>query len=229
MEWIALWDILRRRWWLILLPTLVVFLLVIPSLPDTLNGQGGYSVTMRFTAAAASDIAQDESYEDSAYVPWLASEYVVVNLPHWVTSDTFAQEVSRRLANQGIEIPYEDVRSAFVADSAHSILVVYINWDDASEIEAIAKAAITVLQTRNQVYFPQFAAFPAEVTPLDDVRVNRIPMPLMDRLNPFLRLAVGLAIGLGLAVAAEYMDDSIRREEDLAALGLIVVGVVPAE
>lgn len=217
MELIALWKMLRRRWWLILLPVGVAFLLLLPALPETLNPPVRYSTAIRFTAAAPSDVDLEDgtTYEDSVYVPWLASEYVVVNLPQWVTSDSFAREVSAALAARNLTIPYEDVRSAFVADAARSILVVYMNWDDETELCAIAESAIEVLQTRNQTYFPQFAAYPATVVPLDDVRINPVAPPLTGRLSPFIRLAVALAAGLGLAVAVEYLDQTVRSGEDI--------------
>ena len=229
MEVLALLDTLRRRWWLILLPVVAAFLLMLPTLPDMFESEAGYTVAMRFTAAAPSDAEIDTTYEDSAYVPWLASEYVVVNLPQWVTSDTFAREVSAELASDGVEIPYEQVRAAFNADSARSILVVFINWHDAAQIEAIAEAARTVLQTRNQTYFPQFAANPADVVALDDIRVGVVATPLSDRFEPLLRLVLAFGVGVALAAAIEYFDDTVRSEDDLRALDIAVFGAVPSE
>ena len=222
---------MRRRWWVILLPVVAAFLLMLPTLPDMFESEAGYSVAMRFTAAAPSDaeFEGEATYEDSAYVPWLASEYVVVNLPQWVTSDTFAREVSAELASNGIEIPYEQVRAAFNADSARSILVVFINWHDAAQIEAIAQAARTVLQTRNQTYFPQFAANPADVVALDDIRVGVVATPLSDRFEPLLRLVLAFGVGVALAAAIEYFDDTVRSEDDLRALDIAVFGAVPSE
>lgn len=227
MELIALWEVLRRRWWLIAIPTLVVFLSLLPTFSRMLNSTSSYSVAIRFTAASTAD--PQPSYEDSAYVPWLASEYVVVNLPQWVTSDSFAKEVSQVVSQDGLTIPYEDIRAALVADSARSILVVYLTWDDEAEIQQLARAAITVLQTRNQDYFPQFAASPAQVQALDDIRVNLIATPLMTRFSPLLRLIVGVAAGIALAMLAEYLDDTIHGSEDVAALELPVLGQIPRE
>ena len=103
MEILALRDVLRRRWWLVLLPVIVAFIVLIPALPGILNPAESYQVAMRFTAAAPADEITD--YEDSVYVPWLASEYMVVNLPQWVTSDSFAREVSAELVSGGIPHP----------------------------------------------------------------------------------------------------------------------------
>jgi capsular polysaccharide biosynthesis protein len=227
MELIALWEVLRRRWWLIAVPTLVVFLSLLPAFPSILNPSTSYSVAIRFTAAAASQ--SNPSYEDSAYVPWLASEYVVVNLPQWITSDRFAQEVSQLLAADGLTIPFEDIRSAVLADSARSILVVYLTWDNSAELERIAQAAIEVLQTRNQAYFPQFTAAPAQVQALDDIRITAVSTPLMTRFSPFLRLAVGIALGVALAILAEYLDDTLQSAEEISALDLPLLGQIPRE
>ncbi len=232
MELIVLWNLFKRRWWLILLPPAAALLLTLPALKNVISPPVTYSVQMRLTAAAPPN-AQVEGettpYEDSAYVPLLASEYVVVNMPHWIMSDSFADEVSTVLSGQNVTISGEDLRGAFYADSFRSILTLYISWDDSEEIRAIAGAAVTVLQTRNQHYFPQFAAQPVQVVPLDDVKVYQAATPLTVRMMPLLKLAVGLAAGLGLAVLAEYLDQTVRSTADVEALELPVLGEIPRE
>ncbi len=80
MELIALWQMVRRRWWLIALPFGVALLLTLPALKNVISPPVTYSVQIRLTAAAPPD-AQIEGvttpYEDNVYVPLLASEYVV--------------------------------------------------------------------------------------------------------------------------------------------------------
>lgn len=234
------WQLIKRWWYLLLIPTVVAFLWSLPALSTALNPPETYGASIRFTAAAAPDeanaIAADTdnlprsgTYEDTAYVPWLASEYVVVNLPQWVTSTSFAQEVSAELAGQGIEIGSDEVRRAFSADSARSILTVYFGWDDETELTAIATATIKVLQERNQSYFPQFANAPAQIVPLDDVEVNQTVPPMNTRLNPFIRIILGLGVGVGLATLAAYLDDCIYGESDLRKLEIEVLASIPQE
>jgi len=232
MELITIWTLLKRRWWLILIPAAVALILTLPNVKNIVSPPITYAVQMRLTAAAPPD-AENEGvttpYEDSVYVPLLASEYVVVNMPHWITSDSFAREVSLVLRDQNVNIPAEDLNTAFHADNFRSILTLYVNWDNAEEIQAITEAAVTVLQTRNQSYFPQFAAESVQVTPLDDVIVNEIAPPITARLDPLLRIALGLAVGVGLAILAEYLDTSIHTSADVEALGLPVVAEIPKE
>lgn len=230
IELVTIWQMLKRRWWLILLPAIVALLLTLPSLKNIISPPVTYSVQLRLTAAAPPD-AEIEGvttpYEDSVYVPLLASEYVVVNMPHWITSDSFAREVSALLVEHAITA--EDLQGAFAADSFRSILTLYINWDDAAETGPIAEAAVNVLQTRNQTYFPQFAAVPVEVIALDEVEVNESAPPITTRIGPLLRILIGLAAGLGLAVVAEYLDTTVHNREDVETLGLLVIAEIPPE
>ncbi len=237
LELLTLLNFILRRWWLIAIPAAITLLWSLPAIPDAISPPETYGASIRFTAAAPPDAANatavpenstSGTYEDTAYVPWLASEYVVVNMPQWVTSSNFANEVSATLlSDHNLDISADDLRPAFAADSARSIFVVYFGWGNEAELEKIAAATITVLQTRNQQYFPQFAYAPAQIVPLDEIDVVRTVPPMTARLNPFIRMVIGLAAGLGLAALAEYLDDSVREKADLEKLGLEVLGSIP--
>lgn len=239
MELKLVWQVLRRRLWIILIPLLITLVFSLPALPDAISPPETYGASMRFTAAAPPEITnaiaaeqndqRSGTYEDTAYVPWLASEYVVVNLPSWVTSSSFAREVSLVLAQDGWEIDTDELRRAFASDSARSILTIYFGWDNETELEKIAAATVTVLQTRNQDYFPQFGTAPAQIVPLDEVEVVRTSPPIFDRLRPFIQIALALAAGLLLAFLADYLDDSVRDTDDLEKIGLNVIGSIPHE
>jgi capsular polysaccharide biosynthesis protein len=232
MELIAIWHLFTRRWWLVALPAVVALILTLPTLKNVVSPPPTYAVQVRLTAAAppnAETTSDTTPYEDSVYVPLLASEYVAVTLPHWITSDSFADEVSRVLSEQGTTIAPGDLRPAFHGDSFRSIVTLYVNWDDATEIRAIADAAITVLQTRNQTYFPQFAAEPVQVVPLDNVNVSQVAPPITVRVTPLIKIMLGLAAGIGLAILAEYLDTAVHTRDDVEALGLSVLAVIPRE
>jgi capsular polysaccharide biosynthesis protein len=232
MELIAIWHLFTRRWWLVALPAVVALILTLPTLKNVVSPPPTYAVQVRLTAAAppnAETTSDTTPYEDSVYVPLLASEYVAVTLPHWITSDSFADEVSRVLSEQGTTIAPGDLRPAFHGDSFRSIVTLYVNWDDATEIRAIANAAITVLQTRNQPYFPQFAAEPVQVVPLDNVNVSQVAPPITVRVTPLIKIMLGLAAGIGLAILAEYLDTTVHTRDEVEALGLSVLAVIPRE
>lgn len=231
MELKAVWSMFWRRWWLVLLPVLVVGALTAPELLDAVSGGspaagGSWTTVINFTAAQPPS-GQELGYEDAGYFPWLASEYVVNGLADWVTTGSFTAEVSAALGEAGLAIDAGALRPAFAPDNARSILRLQISWPDADQLQAIAEAAVDVLQTRSGVYFPQFAAQPAEVIALDSIALAPVPPPLTNRFMPFVKLALGLAVGLGLALLVEYLDDSIRTRADLEALALPVLGQIP--
>lgn len=236
-----LMDILRpvwRYWWLIAIPTAITLLASVPALPAAIAPPETYGGTIRFSAAAppsaanelaAADdnLARSGTYEDTSYVPWLASEYLVVNLPQWVTSSSFATAVSEALATQGLDISADDLRPAFGADGARSVFVVYYGWDDESELAQIMAASITVLQTRAADVFPQLATEPAVITPLDDIDVAQTTPPLTARLRPFIQIIIGLIAGVGLAYLAAYLDDGIHSRREIEQLGISLLGEIP--
>ena len=240
MELRLLWQFISRWWYLIAIPTAIAILWSLPALPEAVSPSETYGGSIRFSVAAppdADNIAAAESdnlprsgtYEDTSYVPWLASEYVVVNMPQWVTGSRFAREVSNTLSAEGIIISVEDVQRAFSADSARSILTIYYGWDDEAELEAIMGASVEVLQVQNQMFFPQLSAEPASIVPLDEVKAVRTVPPLTRRLSPFIRIALGFGVGLGLAVLAAYLDDRVYNKDDLQTLHIEVLAAIPPE
>ena len=232
MELYAVWEFVRRRWWLILIPPLLALLISLPALRASLFPDGHYGVDMRLTVAAPPQPPTEQTttpYEDTAYVPWLASEYVVVNFPAWIASDSFAQQVSDVLDEQGMDIGPDALLGAFAGEGLRSILSLHVRWNEPDEIIPITQAAITVLQSRNHLFFPQFGGEPVSVVPLDDIRVQSLAPPLTQRFAPLVRIAIALAAGVALAALAEYLDRSVRTQEDVEALGLPVLAQIPRE
>lgn len=230
MELKALWQMFWRRWWLILLPVIVVGVLTAPDLLAAVRGDtsggGSFSTVINLTAAQPPD-SGGTTYEDSGYFPWVASEYVVNGLTDWVRTGSFAAEVSAGLAERGIETEAAAIHGSVSADNARSVMRLYLTWPDAEQLQAMTEVALDVLQSKNGEYFPQFAVEPARVIPLDDVVIAPVPPTLTNRFGPFLKLALGLAVGIALAAVLEYLDDSVRSRADLAGLAIPVLGEIP--
>ncbi len=218
--------VLLRRWWLVAIPVVVAAALV---LPDFLNGQpavsGGYSATFRYSAAQVLEAIpnRDGDYQDV----WLASEYTVNAMTDWVRSSSFADEITRLAAAQGVTV--DAAALGVAADNRRSVGQITLSYPDADGLETILAAAMDVLKTRAQDYFPQLGQQPALVTFLDSPRVAAAPPPVANRLAPFIRLGIGLLAGIGLAFLAEYLDPNLRRREQVEALGLPVIASIPRE
>lgn len=216
---------IRRWWWLIALPALVVGVF---SAATYRAPAAAYGLTLRYTAGEPEAEAAPGYY--APYYRWLASEYLVGGLKDWVRTGDFAERVSAVLAARGVALPPAAVAGAITAsDNARSLLLVYLGGTDPDQLTALAAAITEVLKTQNAAVFPQLGGRPATVTPLDTPAVGAQPPALRAQLELPLRVALGLAAGLALALVAHALDPFVRDKAELERLGLRVVAEVPRE
>lgn len=224
MELREYWTILWRRRWIIAGLALVVLAgsLVFRSHPTPM-----YQATMRFTIGVPPE-SDERVTMDPLYSAYLASEYIADDFAEILRSETFASDVSARLAAQGIVVPAGAIQGFTVAEKQHRILTMQITWPDEGQLRAIAQAARDTLEQDNAKYFRQLGSEGAEVFVIDSPRIASLGVSLKDRLDIPIRVALALLAGVGLAFLLHYLDDTIRDSQDVEALGLSVVGQIPA-
>jgi len=221
MELIVVWRVLRRRWWVILLPVIVAAVIAVPEfIQNEQSGSAGWQTNFSYSAAqAASNLDnRDGDYQDV----WLASEFVVNAFTEWVQSSTFRAELADVTGNpeflNGLNI---------VADNNRSVGVVYMSHPDQLILTRLEEAAIDVLQTRNQAYFPHLGDTSAQVTIINRAGVFPAPQPLTNRFEPILQLGAAFFAGIVLAGILEYFDPRIRYLDEAEADGLSVLAIIP--
>ncbi len=219
MELRTFLKILKRYWYLIIIPPILVgvFTLVTYRAPAP-----SYTASLRFSVGYTPE-QETTSLYDRKYPAWLTSEYIAGGLSDWVKTGDFAQAVANVA---GGDITAGEVAGSIVSDYLRSVVVLYLNGGDPNRLATIGNAAIKVLQVRNNVVFPQNGAG-ATVTPLDGVVVAPAPPALRARLDIPIRLALGLALGVVLAFLAWYFDPRIRDRAEAEAIGLNIIGEIP--
>ncbi len=219
MELRTLLKILRRYWYLVVIPPVLVgiFTLMTYRAPAP-----SYTSTLRFSVGYAPE-QQATSLYDRNYPAWLTSEYIAGGLSDWAKTGDFAQAVANEA---GQNISAGEVAGSLVSDHLRSIVVLYLNGGDADKLTAIGNAAIKMLQQRNHIVFPQNGAG-ATVTALDGVVVAPAAPSLRARLDIPIRLALGLVFGIVLAFVAYYLDPRVRDRADVEAIGLSVIAEIP--
>jgi capsular polysaccharide biosynthesis protein len=224
MELRTYFNIIRRWWWLILLPTILIggYGLATYQRPPTT-----YGTTVRFTASLPPTV-QGEGF-DPNYYSWLTSEYIVGSLSDWIKTGAFAQAVSDQLATEGKQIAPAVVQASLASDYVRSQLLLFVTTGSTEDTFAIANAAIAVLQTRNADAYPQLGGVNAIVNALDQPNVGVNSPGLRSLVDLPIRLGLGLAVGLALAFAAHYLDPFIRNKSDVEALGLQVLIEIPKQ
>jgi capsular polysaccharide biosynthesis protein len=226
MELMLILRVLLRRWWLVAIPTVIVAVVAIPDLLNSRgSGAGGFTTTIRYSAAQVLEAipGRDGDFQDV----WLASELAVNAMTDWVRTSSFVQEIVRAAGTQGVEV--NAAALSIAADNKRSVGQLTLNYPDAAALQTIVNAAVDVLKTRAQDYFPQLGGQPARVTVLDVPVVSPAPPPITNRLAPIIKLAVGFLGGVGLAFLAEYLDPRLRDREQVEALGVPVIATLPRD
>ena len=223
MELAAYWKVLKRRWLLVVIPTIVVLAVGLATYRPPAQS---YNVGVRFLVSQQPAPAAEQSDEEGYYT-WLESEYIVNGLTDWVSGNRFGEAVSDELAEEGIVVPPGSIQAGLVADNARSMLTLSLTHGDPEALAAIMAAAIRVLQEQNEEALPQLGGQPAELTLLDTPIVNQIPAGFRSQLDLPLRLLVALAVGVGLAFLVDYLDPMVREREEVEALGLPLLGEIP--
>jgi capsular polysaccharide biosynthesis protein len=222
MELRHYWKLFKRRWLLAVLPAGVVLAI---GLATYQSPPPVYNVGVRFLVAQPPSEGADTA-DEQRYYNWLASEYIVNGLTDWVKGGSFATAVSQELAAQGLDVPPGAIQGSLAADNARSMLTVSLTYGDGKVLAAMMDAVATVLQEQNSV-LPQLDGETAVLVQLDQPVVNQIPAGIRSQLDLPLRILLALGAGVGLALLIEYLDPTIRERDELAKLGLPVVGEIP--
>lgn len=223
MELRHYWKLFKRRWLLAVLPAAVVLTV---GLATYQSPPPVYNVGVRFIVGQSPAVEAATS-DQERYYNWTASEYIVNGLTDWVKGGSFATAVSQELATNGLDVPPGAIQGSLAADNARSMLTVSMTYGDGQVLAAMMDAVAKVLIERNSSALPQLGGETAVLVQLDQPIVNQIPAGIRSQLDLPLRILLALGAGVGLALLIEYLDPTIRERDELAKLGLPVVGEIP--
>ena len=228
MELREYWSILRRRWWIPVLLGSLVALISLVQLRPWQARPPAFAASLRMLVgvlpAAGEDVA---AYYDPRYYAWLTSEYLVDDFTEVVRSELFAANVSKRLADQNIDVPPGAIQGSAATGKQHRIITLSFNWPDAAELQIIADAAAAELSENATFYFQQLGNDGAGITVIDPPIVGAVGGGVRDQVELPLRVALGFLVGVGIVFLLHYLDDSVRRRADVEALGMAVLGEIP--
>jgi len=223
MELELLLRVLLRRWWLVLLPVVIVVALTLPQFLNQGSAvSGGYLVRFQYSAAQETSNLpnRDGDFQDV----WLASEYLVNAFTDWVRGSAFRAELAQLLGT-GIDL----APLAISANNARSVGVVEMQHPDASALEQIVMASIEVMSERSAAYFPQLGGESAEIAILDAPIVVPLAPSLPNRFLPFIQWGLAVLVGIMLSILAHYFDPILRDASELERMGIRPLAHVPRQ
>lgn len=229
MELRQYWELLCRRWWLPIGLMLLTALFSAIQLKPWQTPVPSYHVSLRMLIGVNPQLTTDSTAFDTRYYAWLTSEYLVDDFTEVVRSSLFAQNVSKRLAAQQIEIPANVIQGSAVSSKQHRIITLSFSWGDRSQLEAMADAVVAELSENANFYFEQLGSNDSLVKLLDSPSIGESTPGLRNRIELPLRVILGLIVGLGIAFLLDYLDLSVRNRQELEAIGLTVLGEIPRE
>ncbi len=223
MDFFDYWRIIRRRWWLIAVPLIVVcvsYPLLHSDPPVT------YSASMRFVVGVEPERTSTDVYRYDRYYTWLTAEYLLDDLAEVVKSRVFAQDVA---SLSDIDIPASTIHAATSAGKLHRILQVSVSWHNPTELEAIANAVVEALEHHGSDYFAQLSTPSAVISLIDPPSIHQIPPSLRDRLDFPIRVILAVTLGVVLAFAADALDRTIRDRRDAEKLEVPLLAEIPSQ
>jgi len=221
MELRRYWNILIRRWWIVILLMLAALgsTLALSPAPATV-----YVASVRLTVGIRPEDGAGRFYTYDRYYAWMSAEYLADDLSEVVRSQTFAQAVAKRTA---LPIPAGAIAGATMAGKTHRILTITVVWGDPDGARAIADGAVAELRENSATYLAQLGSENAQVHVIDEATVVPVSGGLREQLDLPIRLGLALAAGVALAFLLDYLDDSVRDAAELEALGFTVLGQIP--
>ena len=223
MELHAYWKVFKRRWLLVVIPTVVALVIGLATYQPPAQA---YNVGVRFLVSQQPAPAAEQS-DEQGYYTWLESEYIVNGLTDWVKGNHFATAVRAELLEAGVEVPAGAIQGGLAVDNARSMLTLSLVHGNPAVLEDMMNAAITVLQEQNTAALPQLGNEPAVLVQLDEPVVQPLPGSIRSQLELPLRVGLALVAGAALAFIVEYLDPTVRDRDEVEALGLQVMGEIP--
>lgn len=230
MELRHYWDILRRSWPVVVgLPLLVALLTI--GLGAFGPAQYGISLSMQVNQRQIADDQQAVELPDyNNYNSWAASEYIVDDLLQMVKTERFAQDIAATVRQQhNVDLDVSKIVRGMDAERKHRVIYLTIVADERDHAKWIADAAIANLQQKGLEYWGRADTAQLNVIPLDQPGgASRVPGTIGLALDVAVRTLLALLLAVGLAFLRHYLDQTVRRRNDVEALGFEIVGAIPA-
>ncbi|GGF31136.1 capsular polysaccharide biosynthesis protein [Halobacillus andaensis] len=213
-----IFEVLKKRIWMILAVTagaaiisaIVTFFILTPT----------YEASSEFIVNQSESMEQDSAYDvnDIRTNVELISTYNVI-----IKSPAILDEVIDSL---NLQLSAEQLSNKIQVSSAEESQVVNVTVTDESQSTAVEIANGTVETFQQEIPSLMNVDNVNILSPAVE-RVDASPVSPKPLLNIAIAIVVGLMVGVGLAFLLEYLDNTIKTEQDVEkTLGVPLMGVI---
>ncbi len=220
MELMRYWSIVRRRWWLI--TALLVVVGAVTLAAYDWSPRPAFVATFRMNVGMEPVPPPGAEYVYNPLDTWQSSEYLMDDLASAVRGADYARRVAARLGEERVNLA-----GRLSAATEHRVLTVSVSWTDAQQLARIADAAVAVLDEQAaELVGPLGTARPV-LRLIDPPVVVPVGRSLKDKLNIPVRLGLALLVGMAGAFLLDYLDRSVRSEDEVEGMGIPVLSRIP--
>jgi capsular polysaccharide biosynthesis protein len=215
MELMQYWNMLKRRFLLIISVTLVAVLII-----------GSYSFFLQekeYEASATLLIQSQKESDKIVYNDLMANQKLIKTYGEIIKSRQIAEDVVRKLP---IKMTAEQALSQIRVTTANDSLITSITGTSTDPKVAVMLAngfAESFSKNLNSIMKVD------NVSILDEAKESSTPTPVRPKpiMNMIIALIFGFFLGVGITILLEFLDNTIKSEEDVEKnLGLPVLGII---
>jgi len=229
MELRHYWDILKRSWPLVLGLPLAVLLLSV-GLYFLRPPRYGITVAMLITQAQIARSSAEPMLPDyNNNYSWLSSEFIVDDMLQIVETRAFAEDVAAVVKQQhNLDLDPSEITAGIEAERKHRTVYLSVEAGGRDAAKWLADAAVANLQSKGLDYWNRGDTAQLNVVPLDvPPEAERVPGIVGLALDLAVRTLLALLLAIGIAFLRYYLDTTLRRRDDVEALGFDIVGAIP--
>jgi succinoglycan biosynthesis transport protein ExoP len=209
--------LLRIKWWIIAICFIVAVI-----------GATIYSYLIAnpvYSANALLFVGKEPGEEDDPYsiAQMQVNERLVMDYREIIKSRTAANEVIKRL---DLKVKPEYLQRGMNVTTVSNSRMFKISFESTDP-----EFAADVVNEMSQVIIIKAAEIVdvENVRVVDDAEVPTSPIKPNKKMNIAIAGVIGLMVGIGIIIAAEYFDNTIKNAEDVQKyLGLSILGEIPA-
>lgn len=218
MELISYLRILLKRWWIIA----PIFIVTVAGTAYLTWRQGPtYSATTTFVVSPSSTIFEDPRYYLSGLDVLGGRAYVATTYSDIATSRRLRKEAIAALGLNDVQAASLNVKSKLLAGT--NVIDISVEGPDPT---LVANFANTLGETTVAYVKELYGVFDLQI--LDRAEVPSYPIRPNWMLNLALASILSLGMGAGLAILAEYLDDTLRSPEEISRLfNAPLIGFIP--